>query len=139
VDPTQHDLTDAACWFDLDKAGGREMTSFKREARWRQHRWAVDERSITGFGTHTGRRTHPDLPPEEINNGTKLLPADADAGVNFLTPAICEVARTRVGAKQEHETLDDKRLYRDLLSSMPMAFNLFGEASTSETSSRGSA
>lgn len=130
--PTQQDLIDAACWFDSDKAGGREMTAFKREARWRQHRWAVDALSISSFGAHTGRRVHPDIPPEDIQNGTKLLDADAESGANFLTPAIHHVARARVAAKQEHETLDDKRLFRDLLSSMPMAFNLFGEASLAE-------
>lgn len=127
--PTQQDLIDAACWFDSDKAGGREMTAFKREARWRQHRWAVDECSIHSFGTHAGRRTHPDIPPEDVLNGTKLLDADAQAGANFLTRAIHRVAQERVAAKQDHETLDDKRLFRDLLSSMPMAFNLFAEAS----------
>lgn len=39
-------------------------------------------------------------------------------------------------AKQKSETLDDVRLRRDLLSSMPMAFNLFGEASLNEESQR---
>ncbi|ABL79458.1 MULTISPECIES: hypothetical protein [unclassified Nocardioides] len=129
---TQQDLIDAACWFDSDKAGGTEMTAFKREARWRQHRWAVDELAIATFGTHPGRRAHPDIPPEDIENGTKLLHLDAEAGSNFLTPAIHQTAKDRVGAKQDHETLDDRRLHRDLLSSMPMAFNLFGEASQPE-------
>jgi len=126
--PTQQDLIDAHCWFDSDKVGGPLMTSFKRETRWRQHRWAADQLSIASFGTHAGRRLHPDVPPEEIDNGTKLLDGDAEAGSNFLTPLIFQVAQERVATQQPHETLDDKRLYRDLLSSMPMAFNLFGEA-----------
>lgn len=125
---TRQDLRDAACWFDSDKVGGPHMTAFKREARWRQHRWAVDELSISSFGTHAGRRTHPDVAPEDVPNGTKLRDADAYSGANFLTPAIQQVAATRVATKQKHETLDAKRLYRDLLSSMPMAFNLFAEA-----------
>ena len=127
--PTQQDLVDAACWFDSDKIGGRAMTAFKREARWRQHRWAVDELTVQTFGTHPGRRSHPDIPPEDIPNGTKLSDMDAEAGNNFLTPEIYAVAKDRVAQKQEHETLDKVRLYRDLLSSMPMAFNLFAEAS----------
>ena len=130
--PTRQDLMDAACWFDSDKVGGTQRTAFKREARWRQHRWAVDELSITSFGTHSGRRTHPDLAPDDVPNGTKLLDRDAAAGANFLTPTIHQVAAARVASKQDHETLDDKRLYRDLLSSMPMAFNLFAEASSPE-------
>jgi hypothetical protein len=127
--PTEQDLIDAACRFDSDKAGGQAMTAFKREARWRQHRWAVDELSVAGFGAHAGRRTDPDVAPDEIENGTKLRDSDAEAGTNFLTPAIHQVAKERVAAKQDYETLDAARLYRDLLSSMPMAFNLFGEAS----------
>lgn len=129
---TQEELERANCWFDSDKSGGREMTAFKREARWRQHRWAVEELAVREFGTHTGRRTHSDLPPVEIPNGTKLGDLDAAAGANFLSPAIHQVAQTRLANKQAHETLDDKRLRRDLLSSMPMAFNLFGEASIAE-------
>lgn len=130
--PAEQDLRDAGCWFNIDKVGGLEMTAFRREARWRQHRWAVDELSIQSFGTHKGRRTHPDIPPEDISNGTKLTGADANAGANFLSPAIREVAEARMREKQDHETLDAERLRRDLLSSMPMAFNLFGEASLKE-------
>ena len=120
---------DADCWFDSDKVAGPQMTAFKREARWRQHRWAVDELSVSGFGTHAGRRTQPDVAPDEVQNGTKLREMDAKAGSNFLTPSIHAIARARVEDKQEHETIDATRLYRDLLSSMPMAFNLFGQAS----------
>lgn len=130
--PSGQDLRDAGCWFDIDKVGGLEMTAFRREARWRQHRWAVDELSIQSFGTHKGRRSHPDIPPEDISNGTKLTGANADAGDNFLSPAIREVVEARVREKQPHETLDAERLRRDLLSSMPMAFNLFGEAALEE-------
>lgn len=130
MEPTQQDLMDAGCWFDSDKAGSPEVTAFKREARWRQHRWAVDHLSISSFGTHRGRATDPDVAPEDIPNGTKLRAADATAGSNFLTTNIYAIAQSRVGEKQAYETLDATRLYRDLLSSMPMAFNLFGEAST---------
>ncbi|MGY0540926.1 PGN_0703 family putative restriction endonuclease [Nocardioides sp. YJ-D4] len=130
--PSHDDLKDAGCWFDADKAGGQMMTAFKREARWRQHRWAVDELGIVSFGTHAGRRTFDETPVEDIPNGTKLGDGDAEAGANFLTPEIHRIARARVAEKQDHQTLDAKRLYRDLLSSMPMAFNLFGEASLPE-------
>jgi PD-(D/E)XK nuclease superfamily len=110
------------------------MTNFKREARWRQHRWAVDVMSVTSFGSHAGRRTHPDSPPEDVANGTKLLEQDANAGTNFLSRPIFDAASARVSPenRQLHETLDAARLFRDLLSSMPMAFNLFGEASLPE-------
>lgn len=81
--PTEKQLADADCLFSTDKVGGPEMTAFKREARWRQHRWAVTEGQINAFGTHLGRRTAPDGKCEEIPNGTKLLHADAQAGRNF--------------------------------------------------------
>ncbi|MDQ3485223.1 MAG: hypothetical protein M3445_07410 [Actinomycetota bacterium] len=87
---------------------------------------------MQSFGTHPGRRTHPDIAPEDVPNGTKLLDVEAEAGSNFLSPAIFEVAKDRVATNQDHETLDEVRLYRDPLSSMPMAFNLFGEASLPE-------
>jgi PD-(D/E)XK nuclease superfamily len=79
---------DAGCWFDSDKAGSPEMTAFKREARWRQHRWAVDRLSNSSFGTHPGRATDPDGAPEDIPNGTKLRAVAATAGSNFRTPNI---------------------------------------------------
>lgn len=135
--PTRQGLIDASCWFGSDQASGPEMTAFKREARWRQHRWAVDELSVDGFGTHPVRRTDPDDAPREVVNGTKLRPFDAAVGANFLNPDIHAVAEARLADKQPHETLDATRLRRDLLSSMPMAFNLFGEASLpSNASSR---
>ena len=43
---TQEELERGHCWFGSDKAGGREVTAFKREARWRQHRWAVEELAV---------------------------------------------------------------------------------------------
>ena len=87
--------------------------------------------SVTSFGSHKGRRIDPDVEPEQVGNGTKLLERDAKSGANFLTPAIFQIAQTRLrpDRKEAHETLDEVRLLRDLLSSMPMAFNLFGEAS----------
>lgn len=128
--PTQRDLEEAGCWFDVDKVGGHPaMTAFKREARWRQHRWAVEVADIHSFGSHLGGRSGEDGIREEVSNGSRLLPADAERGENFLTGEIFEVAKQRVVSKQLYETLDSKRLFDNLLSSMPMAFNLFGEAS----------
>lgn len=96
---------DAGCWFDSDKAGTPEMTALKREARWRQHRWAIDTVSITTFGTHRGRQTDLDIPAEEICNGTKLVPRDAEAGTNFLKTTFHRIARDRPEAHEDHQTL----------------------------------
>jgi hypothetical protein len=54
---------------------------------------------------------------------------DGQAGKNFLAPEIFEVAKTRLKHKERHQTLGPTRLRNDLLSSMPMCFNLFGELS----------
>lgn len=129
--PTTEDLAEADCRFSTDKVGGPAMTAFKQEARWRQHLWAKGK-GVRQFGTHPGPRPAPGETRRQIVNGTKLLEDDAKAGTNFLTDAIHDLAEDRIKQKQPHETLDAQRLRRDLLSSMPMAFNLFGEAAARE-------
>lgn len=131
MSPTREELEAAHCWFSTDEAGGAAMTAFKRKARYQQHLWARRQ-GITKFGTHPGRRTDLDAEAPKIINGTKLLEDYADAGRNFLTDAIHDVAEDRIKVPVANETLDAQRLRRDLLSSMPMAFNLFGEASLTE-------
>lgn len=127
--PTPQQLRDAHCWFRGDRApGDTDMTAFKREARYRQHQWAVRQ-GITEFGGHTNtKRGIAAGGPATIPNGTKLTEADAAAGRNFLSAAVLEQVNKRLRQPQHDQTLDPNRLQRDLLSSMPMAFNLFGEA-----------
>jgi hypothetical protein len=48
-------------------------------------------------------------------------------GANFLSPAIRRSVERRLGLPEPYETLDSERLWCDLLSSMPLCFNLFGE------------
>lgn len=47
------------------------------------------------------------------------------SGKNFLEKYIFEYANDRVKNKKEYETISSTRLYNNLLSSQPMAFNLF--------------
>jgi hypothetical protein len=132
TNPTDQDLRSAGCLFSTDRVGGPKTAAFKRAARWSQHRWAVDELGITKFGTHKGREKGGDGAPVQVLNGTKLTEADAAAGENFLSEAIHDVVEQRLqqrGDEVKFQTLEPTRLRRDLLSSMPMAFNLFGEAS----------
>lgn len=49
-----------------------------------------------------------------------------EAGANFLSPAAREAAVDRVAHRQDAQMLNRQRLWCDLLSSMPMCFNLFG-------------
>ena len=48
-----------------------------------------------------------------------------NTGVNFLRDYIFEYAKKRVKEKKPYETINSDRLYNNLLSSQPMAFNLF--------------
>lgn len=119
-------LVDAHCWFTVDRADSPEMTMFKREARWRQHQWATRELGITEFGRHRVGGQGP--AGRDIPNGTRLPSHVAANGGNFLSASILAAVEYRISHPQLHETLDKTRLRGDLLSSMPMAFNLFGEA-----------
>lgn len=48
-------------------------------------------------------------------------------GANFLTQASLTAARNRVATPERHQMLSEDRLWADLLSSMPLCFNLFGD------------
>lgn len=55
--------------------------------------------------------------------GNLLTPAYGDAGLNFLTPAIHHTVRERI---LSGPGVEPTRCTRNLLSSQPMAFNMFG-------------
>lgn len=46
---------------------------------------------------------------------------------NLLSEAAREAAEERIRNPEKHQTLREDRLWADLLSSMPLCFNLFGE------------
>ena len=59
--------------------------------------------------------------------GNMIAPATArKTEANFLNEDIRRVVRNRLANPQEHQTIDEERLYCNLLSSMPLCFNLFG-------------
>ena len=57
--------------------------------------------------------------------GNMLTEESANRGLNFLTPGIFELARDRITVAEG--AVDPFRLLRNMLSSQPMCFNLFGE------------
>ena len=57
--------------------------------------------------------------------GNMLDPASAEQGLNFLSPRIHELAKARVA--EGGGLVEADRLLRNMLSSQPMCFNLFGE------------
>ena len=118
--PDEQVLRDAHCWFDVDRVPGRpDVTAFKRAARLHQAQW----REAQGLAVGSHRSGDP---PKDRPNGSRLTEVDAAADRNFLDPSIVDAVEARVHAPQPHQTLSVDRLRGDLLSSMPMCFNLFG-------------
>ncbi|MBN9458133.1 MAG: hypothetical protein J0I54_15985 [Bosea sp.] len=58
--------------------------------------------------------------------GSRISPAAARAGANFMLPAIAWLVRRELAYREPAAMIDEARLYGNLLSSMPMAFNVFG-------------
>ena len=48
-----------------------------------------------------------------------------NTGRNFVNDFTFEYAKQRIAGKKKNETIDEYRLFNNLLSSQPMAFNLF--------------
>ena len=57
--------------------------------------------------------------------GSLLSTAAANAGRNFLSPEIAHLVRREVIYQETGALIDQRRLFGNLLSSMPLAFNLF--------------
>jgi hypothetical protein len=58
--------------------------------------------------------------------GSLLGAAAAEAGRNFMSPEIAYLVRREVAYQETGALIERNRLYGNLLSSMPLAFNLFG-------------
>lgn len=95
---------------------------FRRRMRLHQS-WYRDQVLKVPYGTgHTKSRTS--------LYGNMLTKESAEAGLNFLTPRIFEVAKGRLDEQRTREgsgVVDDFRLFRNMLTSQTMCFNLFGE------------
>ena len=90
---------------------------FKRRMR-RHQSWYRD--CVLGVPYGTGP-----WPRSSTKFGNMLTKKSADAGCNFLTPGISDLAKSRIA--EGTGKVDDFRLLRNMLSSQPMCFNLFGE------------
>lgn len=86
-----------------------------RKARLLQSMYRVEIGEEEGFGpTKATKRKY----------GNMISGGDV-SGKNFLMKETFEYAKERVANKRENETIDGFRLFNNLLSSQPMAFNLF--------------
>lgn len=110
------------CWFKVDRVPGDDATTaWKRAARFRQARWRETRKLEIGSSPYAGGK---DATPV----GSRLeLDFARKSGANFLSPAALAAARHRVANPEPHQMLATDRLWADLLSSMPLCFNLFGD------------
>lgn len=125
--PSPTELEEQKCWFpSTDRVAKRpDVTAFKQAARQHQSRWRNAQGFPIGQSTGGGKK---------VDNGSKLLAIDplADDFRNFLSsPAIHAAVTHRSSADakkaERGQQFNETRLRQDLLSSMPMCFNLFGE------------
>lgn len=91
---------------------------FRAAARLLQALWREDrELPIGSYRGPDGKR---------IKLGSRIAPAAGRAGANFMAPAIAALARRECAYREPGALIDEARLYANLLSSMPLTFNLFG-------------
>lgn len=95
----------------------RHDNRFRACARYLQALWR--ERQGLPIGTHSGSHRQPP------RIGSLIGAAAADAGRNFLTPQVAHLVRTESAFRERGAFIDQARLFGNLLSSMPLAFNLF--------------
>lgn len=121
---TEEALKNHHCWENVDRVSGDpETTKFKRSARLLQSLWR--EANLLPIGSQPPR---PKENQRQRPLGSRIdLEYAVDTGANFLTDHIYQAVEHRLAHPQPHQMLDSDRLYCDLLSSMPMCFNLFGE------------
>ena len=102
----------------MNKIYGNQCGSdnaFTRKARLLQSMYRVEIGEEEGTGpTRASKRKYGNM----ISGGEV-------SGKNFLMKETFEYAKERVANKRENETIDGFRLFNNLLSSQPMAFNLF--------------
>lgn len=96
-------------------------TRFRAAARLLQCVWLRDQ----GIPTRTaGQRSGDEA--ATVGFASNLNADAADAGKNFLTPAIHQLVLRELLMREEGAAIDEDRLFSNALSSMPLCFNLFG-------------
>lgn len=90
---------------------------FRSCARLLQSLWRQDQN--LPIGTHMPRNGR------KRTIGSLISTAAGTEGRNFLTPAIAEIARLETAYQEPNALIDQNRLFCNLLSSHPLAFNAF--------------
>jgi hypothetical protein len=125
TEPSREELKRLHVWENVDRvARDPVMTAYKRRARYHQAMWR--EQHGHPIGTHHVP-ARGDRPATARPLGSRIpLEYGIHTGANFLSSAARDAVSDRLANPQPHEMLDEVRLWSDLLSSMPMCFNLFG-------------
>lgn len=90
--------------------------------RWLQGRWRA-ERLEEPAGERTDGKVGPDGVPLRV---TSMLPRGADPQKAFFSEEIHSAVRQRLAEGGHSGIIEEDRLFRNLLSSQPACFNLFG-------------
>ena len=90
---------------------------FRAAARLLQGLWREDRDLPLG--------TYVDAEDKRTRLGSRITEAAGRAGGNFLTPDIAQVVRRELIYREIGAMIDEDRLKTNLLSSMPLCFNLF--------------
>ncbi|MFL6725894.1 MAG: PGN_0703 family putative restriction endonuclease [Sphingomicrobium sp.] len=91
---------------------------FRACARLLQSLWRVERGlPIGGFTRASG---------ETKRLGSMISERAGETGANFLLPEIARLARREVAYREPRALVEERRLWCNLLSSMPLTFNVFG-------------
>jgi len=100
-----------------------DLTEFRRRLRYHQAQWREANRHPIGsqpIAPKAGGAARP--------AGSRLQLAYArETGANFLTAGALDAAKARTSIIEPHQSFDHQRLWADLLSSVSLCFNLFGD------------
>jgi hypothetical protein len=122
---SKEELEALHCWEADDRVPRRpELTEFRRRLRYHQARW----REANGYPVGS----QPIAPRSDGASGRLVgsrlpLAYAQETGANFVTAGALDAARARTSIIERHQSFDHQRLWADLLSSVAMAFNLFGD------------
>lgn len=109
--------------------GDAAATAWRQAARRHQAAWRMEHGLPAGLVTVPRTKAQKDAGVEARTRpiGSRIAADHAKANnSNFLNDAVVAAVEARLRSHQQHQTLDTQRLFCDLLSSMPMCFNLFG-------------
>lgn len=93
-------------------------TRFRAAARLLQALWREDQSLPIGCYTDKHGRTR--------KLGSRVTAKAGESGHNFLSPETARLVRREIAYREIGAFVDEERLRTNLLSSMPLAFNLFG-------------